>query len=84
MTTHIRCALLVIICTLALRGQSYSPGESVSSDASKTKLVLLRDEAAGIEAAIARAKGGELSGLVVRFKDQWIETLYLARDYSPG
>ena len=83
MTSHIRCALLVIICTLPLRGQSYSFGESVSSDASKTKLVLLRDEAAGIEAAIVPAKGGELSGLAVRFKDQWIETLYLARDYSP-
>ena len=60
----------------------------MSSDATKTKLVLLRDEAAGIEAAIAPAKGGELSGLAVRFvengsKDKWIETLYLARDYSP-
>ena len=83
MTTHIRCAFLVIVCTLPLRGQSYSVQESTSSDASKTKLVLLRDEAAGIEAAIAPAKGGELSGLAVRFKDQWIETLYLARDYSP-
>ncbi len=72
MTTCIRCAFLVIICTLPLRGQSYSVQESASSDASRTKLVLLRDEAAGIEAAIAPAKGGELSGLAVRFKEKWM------------
>jgi galactose mutarotase-like enzyme len=49
-------------------------------------LVVLRDEATGIEAAIAPAKGGELSSLRVRHKGQWIETLYRARDYSdkPG
>ena len=83
MTSRICRAFLVILCALPLSGQRYSVGESVSSDASKTKLVLLRDEAAGMEAAIAPAKGGELSGLAVRFQDQWIETLYLARDYSP-
>ena len=82
-----RWALLLVVCTLSC-GQRYSLEEAVSSDATKTKLVLLRDEAAGIEAAITPSKGGELSGLAVRFvengsKDKWIETLYLARDYSP-
>ena len=76
-------AFLPIICTLLSCGQNYSVREAVSSDASKTRLVLLRDEASGIEAAIAPAKGGELSGLAVRFRDKWIETIYLARDYSP-
>lgn len=36
-----------------------------------------------MEAAIAPGKGGELSGLRVRYADRWLETLQLARDYSP-
>jgi galactose mutarotase-like enzyme len=45
--------------------------------------IVLKDGTGGLEAAIAPAKGGELSGLRVRHKGQWIETLYLARDYTP-
>lgn len=46
-------------------------------------LIVLRDEAGGIEAAIAPGKGGELSGLKIRVGERWVETLYLARDYAP-
>jgi galactose mutarotase-like enzyme len=63
--------------------ERYSIGKAVSSDASKTPLILLVDDKAHIEAAIAPSKGGELSGLKVRHRGKWIETLYLARDYSP-
>lgn len=52
-------------------------------DASAVELIVLRDEAGGIEAAVAPARGGELSGLRVRHDGQWIETLQFARDYSP-
>lgn len=49
------------------------------------ELIILRDVESGVEAAIAPSRGGELSGLRVRFAEgeEWLETLYLARDYSP-
>lgn len=69
--------------------QTYSPelgyvvetGQSV--DESATELIVLRDEMGGIEAAIAPSEGGELSGLRVRHDGVWLETLLLARDYTP-
>ena len=56
---------------------------AASVDASAVPLLVLRDERAGIEAAVAPSKGGELSGLAVRRNGSWVETLYRARDYSP-
>lgn len=49
-------------------------------------LVVLRDDAAGVEAAIAPGEGGELSGLRVRYRGEWLELLHRARDYraAPG
>lgn len=47
-------------------------------------VIVLRDNVAGREAAIAPSEGGELSSYRVKFKSQWIELLYHARDYSPG
>jgi galactose mutarotase-like enzyme len=49
-------------------------------------LIVLRDEAGGVEAAVAPEKGGELSGYKVRHGGEWIELLHRARDYSeqPG
>jgi len=44
-------------------------------------LVVLRDDVAGVEAAIAPAEGGELSGLRVLLRGEWLELLYRARDY---
>ncbi|MXY71139.1 MAG: hypothetical protein F4Y47_21625 [Acidobacteriia bacterium] len=61
----------------------YIVESAASVDASAVELIVLRDEAGGIEAAIAPAKGGELSGLRVRHDGQWIETLQFARDYAP-
>ena len=56
---------------------------AASVDASAVELIVLRDERGGIEAAIAPSKGGELSGLRIRHNGRWIETLQLARDYTP-
>ena len=48
------------------------------------ELIVLRDTLAGVEAAIAPTEGGELSSYRVRFRGEWVELLYHARDYSPG
>lgn len=45
--------------------------------------VVLRDGAAGVQAAIAPAHGGELSSLIVRFRGAPVELLYRARQYEP-
>lgn len=55
---------------------------ATSLDASATELIVLRDEQAGIEVAVAPSRGGELAGLSVRRDGNWIETLYRGRDYS--
>jgi len=47
------------------------------------ELVILRDEKAGVEAAVAPDFGAELTGLRCRFRGEWVELLYRARDYSP-
>src|SRR5215813_5130851 len=47
-------------------------------------LIVLRDSASGLEAAVAPAEGGELSSLRVRFRGRWVELIYRARDYSPS
>ena len=57
-----------------LEDRAAGPGEPL--------LLVLRDNAAGVEAAIAPAKGGELSSFRIRHKGQWVETLYRARDYT--
>ncbi len=62
---------------------AYVVEAAASVDAAGAELIVIRDEAGGIEAAIAPAMGGELSGLRVRHGGAWIETLQLARDYAP-
>lgn len=47
-------------------------------------LVVLRDDAAGVEAAIAPEQGGELSSLRVLHRGEWLELLHRARDYRPA
>ena len=76
-------ALVFAACGASPPSSRYVVEHDVSVDASRTELVVLRDEGGGIEAAIAPAKGGELSGLRVRHDGGWIETLWLARDYAP-
>jgi len=59
---------------------SASHGKTPSGD---VDLLILEDAEAGVTASIAPAKGGELSSLRIRLGEQWVETLYLAEDYSP-
>jgi len=68
-------------------GPRYAVEEAATPDG--VPLILLIDRTAGLEAAVAPSKGADLSGLRVRLgaedesRDDWIETVYLARDYSP-
>ena len=75
--------LLFAGCGGDLAPLPYVVESAASVDASAVELIVLRDEVGGIEAAVAPAKGGELSGLKIRHDGQWIETLQLARNYAP-
>lgn len=78
---------MVLVCGLACAApavaQVYFMEEARSVDSGRTRLIVLRDQSHGVEAAIAPDKGGELSSLRVRFKGKWLELLYGARDYGP-
>ena len=81
-----RISLLVALaigCGSGGTSPRYALEKAQSIDDSAVELIVLRDEAGGLEAAIAPSKGGELSGLRVKFGGAWLETLQLARDYAP-
>lgn len=81
-----RLSCLLLACLFqfaALAAERYQVLEDRAKGPDAPPLVVLRDNTAGVEAAIAPTKGGELSSLRLRHKGRWIETLYLARDYSP-
>ncbi len=81
---HLWALVAVLVgCAAAPPEARYTVESAETADGTATKLVILRDEIGGFEAAIAPSKGGELSGLRVRHGGEWIETLQLARDYSP-
>jgi galactose mutarotase-like enzyme len=61
----------------------YELDQAQASGDPSVELVVLRDTESGVEAAIAPARGGELSSLRVRSGDDWTELLYLGRDYTP-
>src|SRR5437763_1589908 len=62
----------------------YTIADEDAAGPGSPRVVVLRDDVAHVEAAVAPSRGGELSSYRVQFKDQWIELLYRARDYSPG
>lgn len=62
------------------RTARYSVHEAATDE--KIRLVVLRDAAAGIEAAVAPTQGGELSSLRIEFQGRWIELLYRGRSYQ--
>ncbi|MEO8735655.1 MAG: SMP-30/gluconolactonase/LRE family protein [Edaphobacter sp.] len=66
-------------------GQSrYSIVDEAAGAPGTPHVVVMRDNAANVEAAVAPSEGGELSSYRVKLNGQWIELLYHARDYSPG
>ncbi len=76
-------AVLLLFAGACAPAPEFVVERAASADASAVPLLVLRDERAGVEAAVAPSKGGELSGLAVRRNGEWIETLYRGRDYSP-
>jgi len=80
-----RMAAIAALAAASLAGQQrYSITDEKASGGSTPALVVLHDNGAGAEAAIAPSEGGELSSFKVRIKGEWIEFLYRARDYSPA
>ena len=61
----------------------YSVSREPAGGAGSPEVIVLRDNAAGLEAAIAPSQGGELTSLRVRFRGAWVELLYRAREYGP-
>src|SRR6266849_6487259 len=83
----IRLALLISVLATSFSslGQSrYSAWEEPAGAPGSPQVVVLRDNLGGVEAAVAPSEGGELSSFRIKFRGEWIELLYHARDYSPG
>ncbi|MEJ7606246.1 MAG: hypothetical protein WKF37_08255 [Bryobacteraceae bacterium] len=77
-------AAIALIASSALAQHRYSVSDEASAGPGSPAVVVLRDNVAGVEAAVAPSEGGELSSYRVKLKGEWIEFLYRARDYSPG
>lgn len=61
----------------------FETAAAAAQGGSRPALLVLRDNARGIEASTAPSEGGELSSFRVRRHGQWIELLYRANDYTP-
>jgi gluconolactonase len=80
-----RIFALLLLCWAVPQGFSqgrYSVSDENAAGPGTPKVVVLRDALAGIEAAVAPSQGGELSSFRVKFKGEWVELLYHARDYA--
>lgn len=73
--TRLACILLIAPLCACL-----SPRYAVQRTGDR---IVLLNEADGIRAKIAPGEGGELTSLEVLHDGEWVETLYLADDYSP-
>ena len=77
-------SLLVLGCSspeVAPEQPRYSATESGTPDG--VGLIVLRDEEAGVEASVAPSKGANVSSIKVLFKDEWIETIHGANNFTP-
>ena len=68
----------------AARQAHYSVSRKPAGGVGSPQVIVIRDNTAGLEAAITPSQGGELTSLRVRFDGTWVELLYRARDYGPG
>jgi len=80
-TTGLAVAICLVTASAAAESR-YIVEKAELADA--TSLIVLRDNVSGVEAAVAPSHGGELAGLRVRFRGEWIELLRHARQYSAG
>ena len=64
----------------------YTVSEELAGGPGSPQVILMHDYEAGMEAAVAPSKGGELTSLRVRFRHLPVELIYRARDYGsdPG
>lgn len=62
----------------------YAIADELAGGPGTPPVVVLRDNTAGVEAAIAPSEGGELASYRVKIRGEWTEFLFHARDYSPG
>ena len=77
-------ALVAVVAYPLLAQTRYTVSDELAAGPGTPRLVVLRDQVAGIEAAVAPSEGGELSSYRVKLNGQWTEFLYRARDYSGG
>jgi galactose mutarotase-like enzyme len=81
----IAIALAICLATHPGFGQSrFTISDEAAGAPGSPQVVVLRDNAARVEAAVAPSEGGELSSYRVQFNGKWIELLFHARDYSPS
>ena len=80
-----RVLMALAVAAVAVSGQTrYSVADEPAAGPGTPRVVVLRDNVGGVEAAVAPSEGGELSSYRARVKGEWTEFLYHARDYSPG
>lgn len=60
----------------------YSVSEEAAGGSGTPRVIVIRDNTAGVEAAVAPSEGGELTSLRVKFRGAWVELVYRARDYG--
>jgi gluconolactonase len=80
-----RICILLLLCLAVPSGFGQARYTITDEDAAgpgTPKVLVLRDLAGGVEAAVAPSQGGELSSFRVKFKGEWVELLYHARDYT--
>lgn len=74
----------LLVATWALGQSRYTVADELASGPGSPRVVVLRDSVAEVEAAIAPSEGGELASYRVKFRGEWVELLYRARDYPNG
>ena len=80
-----RISTLIFLCLAVSAGfgqDRYTVSDVDAAGPGTPKVVVLQDVAGGVEAAVAPSQGGELTSFRVKFKGEWVELLYHARDYT--
>lgn len=72
--------LIALLPVVAKSSNRYTIRQKQLKDG--TSIIVLSDKLSGIEASVAPARGGELSGLRVFYHNQWNELLFHALDYG--
>jgi gluconolactonase len=81
---YLTSVALIVVAHSGFSQSRYTISDEAAGAPGSPQVVVLRDNVANVEAAVAPSQGGELSSYRVKLNGQWIELLYHARDYSPG